>query len=269
MGTTDSRLDTIDSKLRTPPAEKRLLVRWSSLTAPLLLLVICCGFYWRLILSREYTWLDSPDLVRMEAPRFQFQASQWHLRRFPLWDPHQWCGQPFLGQIVGAANPLNWPFFRLPLSESGKISLDVMHWYFVLIHFLGGLFAYWLCREAQRSRTASLAGAIIFALSGFFSSAPWPEVMGGYIWTPLVFLFLLRTLRGRRPVSSAALCGLFLGAAWLSGHHEVPIYLSFTVAGCWLYYIISEPTRRVRMLRLAAIALLLTVLTSGFQTLPG
>jgi hypothetical protein len=255
--------------MRGPVTKKPLLARWSSVAPPLLLLVICCGFYWRLILSREYSWLESPDLVRMEAPRFQFQAVRWHSGAFPLWDPHQWCGQPFLGQIVGAANPVNWPFFWLPLGKSGKIPLDVLHWYYVAIHCLGGLFAYFLCRDLQRSRAASLTGAIVFALGGFFYSAPWPEVMGGYLWTPLVFLFLLRVLRADRSVASAALCGLFLGAAWLSGHHEIPIYLSFTVAAAWLYHFACDRAGRARLLRLAAIALLIAILTSGFQTVPG
>lgn len=232
-------------------------------------MVICCGFYWRLTLSTEYTWIDSHDLVHMEAPRFQFQARQWHLGKFPLWDPHQWCGQPFLGELTGAANPVNWPFFWLPLRKSGRMGLDIMNWYYVLIHCLGGLFAYWLCRDLKRSRAASLMGALIFALGGFFSSAAWPEIMGGYLWAPLVFLFLLRVLRGYREAASAAWCGLFLGAAWLSGHHEFPIYLSFTVAALWIYRMVSAGPSRARLLRLAALALLIAILTSGFQTVPG
>jgi hypothetical protein len=252
-----------------PVTHKPLRARWSSLAPPLLLVVICCAFYWRLTLSKEYTWLNSPDLVNMEVPRFQFQAQRWHLGAFPLWDPHLWCGQPFLGQIVGAANPVNWPFLRLPLEKSGKMALGVLHWYYVAIHCLGGLFAYFLCRDLKRSRAASLAGALVFALGGFFSGAPWPEVMGGILWAPLVFLFLLRALRADRPVSSAALCGLFLGAAWLSGHHEIPIYLSFTVATVWLYHMARDRTDRARLLGLAAVAAVVTMLTSGFQTVPG
>jgi hypothetical protein len=247
----------------------RLFRRQSWLAGPLLLFVICCGFYWKLILTDQYSWIDSPDLVHMEVPRLQFQAHRWHVGAFPLWDPHQWCGQPFLGQIVGAANPVNWPFLLLPLDASGKIAIPVLHWYFLILHFLGGLFALWLCRDLGLSRTASLAGGVVFAFSGFFGSNIWPPVMGGYLWVPLVFLFLLRVLRGRRPVASAALCGLFLGASWLSGHHEVPLYLSFMVAGVWIYHVCTDRAGRLRLVRLAALAFVIAVLTSGFQTVPG
>jgi len=242
--------------------------RLSWLAMLLLLFVICSGFCWRLVLSHEYTWLDSPDVVHLEVPRLQFQATQWRHGAFPLWDPHQWCGQPFLGEIVGAANPVNWPFF-LAQPKSGKISIRALHWYFVYIHFLGALFAYVLCRDLERSRAASVAGAVVFAFSGFFGRNDWPEIMSGVLWIPLVFLFLLRVLRGYRPALSAALCGLSLGAAWLSGHHEVPIYLSFTVAAIWLYHIVTERDARMRLLRLGALALAIAILTSGLQTVPG
>lgn len=245
-----------------------LAKRLSWLAAPALLFVICCGFCWRLVLSREYTWLGSPDLIDLEVPRLQFQASQWRQGAFPLWDPHQWCGQPFLGQVVGAANPVNWPLFLAP-SKSARIPISALHWYFVAIHFLGALFAYALCRDLQRSRAASVAGAIVFALSGFFGRNTWPEVMGGILWIPLVFLFLLRVLRGRQATLSAALCGLFLGVSWLSGHHEIPIYLSWIVAVIWLYHIMADPGSRMRLLKLGALALLIAILTSGLQTVPG
>jgi len=106
-----------------------------------LLLLICVGVHWRLVLTDQYTFLDSPDMVYQELPRFQFQATEWRHLRFPLWDPHQWCGQPFLGQVLGASYPLNWLLPHLPF-ERGKIRLSVLHWYFVLIHFQGALFAY-------------------------------------------------------------------------------------------------------------------------------
>jgi len=254
--------------MRADPVTHKPRLAW--LAGPALLFLILCGFYWRLILSNQYTWVDSPDLVHMEIPRFQFQAARWHAHRFPLWDPYQWCGQPFLGQMTGAACPLTWPFVLMPLDSSGKVHLSALHWYFVLLHFLGGLFAWWLCRDLRLSAAASLVGGVVFALSGFFGTASWTVMMAGFLWTPLIFLFLLRVLRGRRPLASAALCGLFVGASWLSGHHEVPTYVSLAVAGIWLYHMATSrgPLRR-RSLGLAMVAALSAALTSGFQTLPG
>jgi hypothetical protein len=233
-----------------------------------LLLLLCVGLHWKLVLTDQYTCLDSPDLANMELPRFQFQAAEWRHSRFPLWDPHHWCGQPFLGQFTGAAYPLNWLLPHLPF-EQGKIRRTVLHWYFVLIHFQGALFAYWLCRDLGRSRAASLLAGLVFAFGAFVGNTDWPQVLNGAVWAPAVFLFLLRALRGQRPVSSAALSGAFLGLAWLSGHHEAPTYLTAAAGGVWLFHIACGRGSRKRLLGLAALAALFTVLASGLQTVPG
>ncbi len=241
----------------------------SRLTAPVLLLVICCGFCWKLTLTNQYTWIDNHDITDMDVPRLQFQQVAWHNHEFPLWDPHLWCGQPFLGQIVGAACPLNWPLFLLKPNGKNQISIRQLNWYFVVLHFLGALFAYWLCRELEISRMASVFGGFLFSFSGFFAMTLWPEVIGGLLFAPLVLLFLLRLLRRDRPFASASLCGMFLGLAWLSGHHEIPIYLSLAVGAILLYDLASRGADWRRSLAWASTTVVFTILTSGFQTVPG
>ena len=240
------------------------------LAAPALLFVICCLFSWKLVLSNDYTWIDDPDAVHMDVPRLQFQSTSWQVHhQFPLWDPHLWCGQPFLGEIVGAAYPLNWPFFLVPLPDSGYVSLGQLNWYFFILHFLGALFAYFLCRELGTSKWAAILGGFAFAYTGFFGLTRWPEVLSSLLLAPLVLLFQVRALRGYRPLSSAALCGMFLGLAWLSGHHEIPVYISFTVAGIWVWHFITNYSQIRRDVALAAVAVLFTALTGAFQILPG
>src|SRR5205085_53709 len=80
-------------------------------------------------------------------PWYQFEAGEWHQGRFPLWDPHHWGGQSLIGQALpGAAYPLNWILFLLPLRK-GWIRQPYLHWYFVLIHYMGALFCYWRCLD--------------------------------------------------------------------------------------------------------------------------
>jgi hypothetical protein len=241
----------------------------SGLAGPMLLLVICFGFCWKLVLSNEYTWIDDPDITNMDVPRLQFQRATWRKHEFPLWDPHLWCGQPFLGQIVGAAFPFNWPFFLLKSNSKNQISFKQLNWYYFVLHFLGALFAYWLCREPGISRMGSVFGGFVFSFSGFFALTVWPEVVGGLMIAPLVLLFLLRALQRKQPFASAALCGMCLGLAWLSGHHEIPIYLSLAVAAIWLYDLVWHRAEWPRSLAMAATSFLFTALTSGFQTVPG
>ncbi len=194
--------------------------------APLLLLALTLAFYWKLALSDQYIWFDHPDMVYLELPRLQFQAYEVQRGRFPLWDPYIWCGQPLLGQTQpGPLFPLNLIFFLLPL-EDGRLSVRYLNWYYVAVHFLAALFCYRLCRELRLHAGASILAACAFAFGGFLATVPWLDVMNGAIWTPLVALHLVRSATGVRPAASAARAGLWLGVAWLSGHHELPLLLS-------------------------------------------
>src|SRR5713101_3588490 len=128
-------------------APKQQVWRWwrraaNLVAAPLLLLAIIIGFYWKITLTRQYTWLDDPDLAYQVLPWLQFQAQQWHQGIFPLWDPNEWGGQSLIGQaLTGAAYPLTWLLSVMPL-RGGLIRLASLTGYIILIHYLGALFCY-------------------------------------------------------------------------------------------------------------------------------
>ena len=233
-----------------------------------LLLVIVVLFYWKLVLTDQFTWLEGPDFANQVLPWFQFQASQWRLHHFPLWDPSSWAGQPLLGQALpGAAAPLNWLLFLAPL-KNGFIRFTAMHWYYVLIHYLAALNCYALCRVLGRSRMASLAGASAFALGGFVGAVDWPQMLNGAVWAPLVLLFFFRSEQGEQPLKNALLSGFFLGVTWLSGHHQVSIFLTLTLVALWIWVIFRERRLDYRAAKLAAVCLAIAVLASGLQTIP-
>ena len=104
--------------------------RLSAATGPLILLLIVTGFFWKL-LTRQFTWMDHPDMANQVLPWYQFQAESWHRGELPLWEPHVWGGQPLLGQLQpGAAYPLNWLLFLLPF-RNGHINLLAVQLAFV------------------------------------------------------------------------------------------------------------------------------------------
>jgi hypothetical protein len=242
--------------------------RWSSLAAPAVLLALCAGFYWKLALTDQYVWFDHPDMCYLEIPRVQFQAHEIHKGEFPLWDPRIWVGQPLIGQTQpGPLYPFNLLFALLPLA-GGSIRLAFLNWYFVLIHFQAALFCYWLARDLERSRFASILAGCVFSFGGFLGSVGWLDVANGAVWTPLVALFLLRSVRGRSPVASAALGGFFLGLAWLCGHHEVPMLVSYMAAITFAYAAFRKGRPDWRVFRLAGVFFALEFLTGAAQMLP-
>ncbi len=209
-------------------------LRPPGLVAFCVLAAIVTGYYWKLVLSDQYTWLSGDDVSLQVMPWFQFQAGEWQHGRFPLWDPSHWSGQPLPGQAQpGAMYPPNWVLFSLP-SRGGWIKQAWLHGYFVLIHLAAAWFAYLLARTAGATRAGSIMGGIVFTLSGWMGQTEWPQMLNSAIWAPLTALFLLRWLESKH-WRQAAFAGFFLGVAWLGGHHQIPIFVSSACLAFWLW----------------------------------
>jgi len=247
---------------------KSIKFNWpSSLTFPLILFLIVTCFYWKLVFTYQYDWMWGPDMGQQVLPWFEEEARQVHHSQFPLWDPHSWMGQPLLGQAQpGAAYPLNWLLWLIP-RQHGHIQMWALQWYYVIIHYIGALFCFLLCRDLGRSRAAAMIAGLAFGLAGYVGWTDWPQMVNGAVWAPLVFLFLLRAVRGVHPWASASWCGACLGMAWLSGHHQIPIFLTLAVAGTWLYYIFREGRLNLRMAQLAALAMVMGPIVGAVQIL--
>ncbi len=212
----------------------------SKLAIAALLAVIVILFNWKLVLPGQYTWAEQPDNLNLVLPMLQMQAAQWHDGRFPLWDPYICAGMPLVGQVLpGTFNPLNWVLFSIPLKD-GFLQISALHWYWVSIQFLGVLFAYLLCRDLRLSRVASVLGGCAFGLGGFVGTIGWPQLMMSAILLPVILMFFLRVLRGEKPLANAAASGTLLGASFLAGHHNVPIFFTVTMVGLWIYHFVSS-----------------------------
>lgn len=231
--------------------------RRSRALAPLALALILVFAFWKITLTRaEYTWLESLDLAYQVMPWLQYEASELHRDNLPLWDPHEWAGQNLIGQAQPAlVNPLSWPLFAAPL-DRGWLRRDVVTAWLLFIHFCGGFFCYLLCRDLGRGAFASLVGATVFALCGWFGTTDWPQMLSGGVWAPLVFLFFFRALALERPIRNAALSGAMLGLAFLGGHHQIPMFTGLALGGCWIYFLHFDWKAPFRWASVAAFGLM-------------
>lgn len=226
--------------------------------------VIAIAFYWKLTLTNQYTWLESPDLAHQVLPWIQYQAGEWREGRLPLWAAFEWGGQPLLGQgQPSAVYPPNWLLYLSPLKR-GWLRFDVLNWYYVALHIFAGWFMFLLCRDLRSSFAASLGGGMVFAFGGYLGTIDWPQMVNGAIWGPLIFLFHLRAVRGESPVANSAWAGFFLGVSWLSGHHQAPIFLTLAlgVSCVWFLY------RRQLPLRAALATATIFPLVAAWQLIP-
>ena len=240
--------------------------RLKRLVAPSLLVAIVILFHWKLFLTDQYTWLGSPDLVTQVLPGYEFSAYELHKGRLPLWDPYSQGGQPMVGQMqYSLAYPLHWLFLVIPL-DNGWLRESALHWYYILIRCWIALAMYALCRSLNRSEAASIAAGLIYTLGGIEINADWPQMVHATAWAPLVFLFLLRVVRGEDRFRNSVLSGCMLGSSWLCGHHAYPILITYAATGIWLYAIVRD--RRWSLARFAAVFYLFTFLIGAMQLLP-
>jgi hypothetical protein len=210
--------------------------RRKSDAAALLVIAGCVTVaFWKIALTNQYTFIESPDIGHQVLPWLQVQAAALHKGVIPLWDPYLLGGQPLAGQVQPAVfSPFTWLLTAGPLDRAGRLQLRWVHTWFALLHVIAGCFAYAFLRSLRVRRDACIVGAVFFGAAGFVGTTPWPQIAAGAIWLPLVFLFYLRSLRGERALPGAALAGGFLALSFLAGHHAVPTFAAMAIAGIGL-----------------------------------
>ncbi|HNY39197.1 MAG TPA: hypothetical protein PKJ41_02330 [Bryobacteraceae bacterium] len=236
----------------------------SRLAAAALLILLVCGFYWKLLLTNQFTWLYGGDITAQVLPWLQVQAREWQAGRVPLWTSHSWYGQPLIGQTQpGVAYPLNWLLFATPLRD-GFLKTGWLNWYFVVMHLVGAWFAYLLARDLGCRRMAAVFAGCAFTLLGWMGQTEWPQMLNGAGWTPLVLLFTFRICRGRSIWTSAFYGGLCFGMTWLGGHHLAPTFLALACGGILLW----NGVRDMRRLAAAALFFVIGGCAGAAQILP-
>ena len=146
--------------------------------APLLLgahLIVL--FHWKLWLTNQYTWVESPDLAYQVLPWYEFSSYELHHGRLPLWDPYTWGGQPLHASMQASlAYPVHWLMLVAPLRKSGWLLGTALNWYYILIRCLVALAMYWFCRDLKRSQWASVLAGLIYSLGGVEITTDWPQM---------------------------------------------------------------------------------------------
>jgi hypothetical protein len=139
--------------------------------------------------------------------------------KIPLWNPYIFAGQPVLANPQSAVfYPLSLLYYFFPLHTA-------FNYFYILHFFAGGLFFYMLLAALGYSKAARYLGAFSFAFSSFLVytvPAGHPAALSGYIWLPLIMLFIERLKKNTgmlMPFSLAA----GLSFQFLSGHFQ-PVY---------------------------------------------
>jgi hypothetical protein len=150
-------------------------------------------------------------VLEMEIDR-RFAVAEVRAGRLPLWNPHEYCGQPFLAANQTAVFS---PFRILDYLWPGTL---VVAWDQVAKAMVAGIGAYFFFRVAMRiGFVPALFGAWIWPLCGYYIQWAGHLQSGAAAWLPWIFLFTDGTLR--QP-AKAWIAGLALAtaASLISGH---------------------------------------------------
>src|SRR5271165_4521047 len=186
-----------------------------------LLLLITILFYWKILLTQQFSLLTEWEQVSQGYSWFQFSIHALRDGHLPLWDPFAYSGHNFVGEMqTSGFSPVNILLAVAPFNAYDVLSPQVYNWLFALLHFLGLGFMFALAREFGLNRLSSLIAGICFSLGGFVARIPWPDMLQSAIWLPLVVLFVLRAVRTPTlgiALLNAGLAGLSMGMAVLGG----------------------------------------------------
>ena len=184
--------------------------------------------------------LADGDFVDHYLPFSVFFHDELMAGRVPLWTPHTYSGQPFLADPQSAIfYPISTVlhFLTLPLTTVAArlywLQVEVM------VHVaLAGFSTYLLVKDLTKNGKAALLSGILFAFSGYLTSYPLlqPTILRTAIWLPLLLWLIWRAIVVRRTLWWWMLAALTYAVAYLAGHPQTFIYLSYVV-GIWILFL--------------------------------
>ena len=157
----------------------------------------------------------------------------------PQWNPYLFGGLPFIAAMHGDIfYPTAWLRWVLPVDMAMNLG-------FAIHLILAGFAMYLFLRALRMGWAAAVVGGLAYELTGIVASLVKPGHDGKLFVSalaPLVFLSLLRAIRGRDP-AGYALFALLVGLCILSPQYQMAYYL-LVAAGIWTIYLTFFDTER-------------------------
>jgi hypothetical protein len=172
----------------------------------------------------------SHDLYRYYYQMYNYGANRISSGHFPLWNPWQACGLPFMAtHQCGLFYPLNAIYLLMPT----HIAMGAAF----LIHLiLSGAFTYLCGRRFGISPFGSLLAAITFMLGGHIAyHIGEPGNFYCAAWTPLM-LYLAKRICDAPTLGNALLIGFFSSVQFMAGFEQHYVSTLYLMLGYFVFY---------------------------------
>jgi hypothetical protein len=250
----------------------------------LVLLFSCTiAFFWKIILTNQYTLFAMQDNALQFYPWSQYISLAIKGGSFPLWDPYTFGGHTFIGEMQqGVFYPLNLLMALWPGNTRGLLPVSVIEGFLILAHFLAACFMFALARRLGLSRFGAVVSGLCFSLGGILGrmTVAYANQLHSAIWLPLIFLALINATTAssmRRIVHWAMLAGIFLGFTVLAGHHVFFLYsiVSLVIYSVFLIFVPEKQSenagtfpRALKIIPILTLILIVGMATAAVQILP-
>ena len=224
-----------------------------------LLALILLIFLPNLILMRPV--LDNPmvgDVGDLLHPAKLFASATYKSGQFPLWNPHDLCGMPFLAfpHLEALYPPAILYLLSFPLANTLSVLLHLI---------LAGVIGYFFFRSLDFAPPISFILALSWSLSGMlFRNINFMPAFNGQAWVLLFFLAAFRLAKEFR-MRWVLLFIVGYALTFLAGDHESLIYS--TALLFWFAWSASEKNSG-KILVLIAICILASMLLVFAQFVP-
>jgi hypothetical protein len=204
------------------------------------------------------------DQVRMFYPFRTFANLSRQNGEFPLWNPYNFSGSPFLANFQSEIfYPLNLLYLVFPQITAWSILV-------ILQLILGTGFMYLYLRELKIGGLASFLGGFTFGFSGFMLVWSQENAVVGQsaIWFPLILLFIEKFLSSLK-IRHYFLLVASLVCCILAGFLQVTFYIFVSVFFYILYRVFQRQLKnKWRTLGVLLSAFIASILLCAVQLLP-
>jgi hypothetical protein len=201
-----------------------------------------------------------------------FQTYAWYsyeARVGSVWDPYQWGGHSFIGELITA---LFYPFNQLLFLVTGEGITGRGMTAFLLAHaVLAAVLMYAFLRVLRIARPGAVVGALAWALGGYMVHrlTAQADIYLAAVWVPAAFACFHLALE--RALWIAAPAGAALALSLLAGHVQPAVYCVLALGLYGAYHAATSDGRGRATLRAAAafaIALAMAGSLAAVQLIP-
>lgn len=203
---------------------------------PILFAILVLSLLWLLFFWRVFT-PDANDRVIFAAGDFtqhyyafsDYQVERLQKGEFPLWNPYNYAGDPFAGNIQFAAfYPPRYIMAALVGGDGWTIAdyqLEV-----ALHYWLASLLMFAFLNVYTRRVSVALFGSILYTYSGYLTGYPLLQVsvLESAIWLPLMMLGAhLAITRPNWSITGGLLGGVGIALSLFGGHPQTTMQITY------------------------------------------